>query len=252
VHPVSTPAIVLSAIRYGDSSKIVKLATRLHGVHSVIAKGALRPRSRFGASLQVLSGGVAQYLAKEHRELHTLTAFDVGRLRVGLAAHLPRWAAASVLAELMLRFAPAVEHAESFAALDEGLDLLEAVPDDAVELAGLRAVWRLVGALGYAPALEACARCGSPVPPGELPFGTREGGALCPGCALGVQVTRLPAEGRAELVALVDAQAVPPVLDLPHERAHRRLLGRYIHAHLAEGAELPALAFWLARPWEPA
>ena len=52
---VSTPAIVLSALRYSESSKIVRLATRELGVQSAIAKGALRPRSRFGAALQLLS-----------------------------------------------------------------------------------------------------------------------------------------------------------------------------------------------------
>ena len=80
---VITPAIVLSALRYSETSKIVRLATREHGVQSAIAKGALRPKSRFGGALQVLSEGQAQYLAKEHRELHVLTAFDLAHLHVG-------------------------------------------------------------------------------------------------------------------------------------------------------------------------
>src|SRR5580765_446501 len=97
---VITTEIVLSALRYSETSKIVRLATREHGVQSAIAKGALRPKSRFGAALQLLSEGQAQYLAKEHRELHVLTAFDLQYLHIGLAAHLARYAAASVLAEL--------------------------------------------------------------------------------------------------------------------------------------------------------
>ncbi|MGH7528380.1 MAG: DNA repair protein RecO, partial [Gemmatimonadales bacterium] len=82
---VATPAVVLSAIRYSETSKIVRLATREFGVQSAIAKGALRPRSRFGASLQLLSEGQVQLLMKEHRELHLLTAFDLAQLHVGLA-----------------------------------------------------------------------------------------------------------------------------------------------------------------------
>src|SRR3954463_8788205 len=103
---VSTSAIVLSALRYSESSKIVRLATREHGVQSAIAKGALRPKSRFGGALQLLSEGQAQYLTKEHRELHVLTAFDLVHLHVGLAAHLARYATAMALAEVMLHFAP--------------------------------------------------------------------------------------------------------------------------------------------------
>src|SRR5678815_1953837 len=76
---VTTPAVILSTLRYSESSKIVRLATREHGVQSAIAKGALRPRSRFGAALQVLSEGTAHLIILQRRELQMLTAFDVGR-----------------------------------------------------------------------------------------------------------------------------------------------------------------------------
>src|SRR5215204_6429821 len=81
---VSTPAVVLSSLRYSETSKIVRLATREFGVQSVIAKGALRPKSRFGAALQLLSEGEAQFVLKENRELHLLTTFDLRRLHLGL------------------------------------------------------------------------------------------------------------------------------------------------------------------------
>src|SRR5881396_3784205 len=112
--PVSTPAIILTTLRYGETSKIVRLATRDLGVQSAIAKGALRPKSRFGAALQGLSEGQAELLVKEHRELHVLAAFDLTRLRSGLTQDLDRYAAAAALAEVMLRFAPADPHPESF------------------------------------------------------------------------------------------------------------------------------------------
>src|SRR5436189_6335992 len=100
---VTTPAVVLQTYRYSETSKIVRLATRDLGVQSAIAKGALRPKSRFGAALQVLSEGQAQFLTKEHRELHVLTAFDLVHLYQGLASDLDRYATASALAEVMLR-----------------------------------------------------------------------------------------------------------------------------------------------------
>ena len=141
---VSTPAIVLATLRYGETSKIVRLATREQGIQSAMAKGALRPRSRYGAALQVLSEGSAQYIAKEGRELHTLTAFDVTHLRVGLAGQLDRYAAASAMSEVMLRLAPAAPHAESFDVMAHALAMLEAIPTEAVESYGLRALWQLV------------------------------------------------------------------------------------------------------------
>src|SRR5215216_4258626 len=122
---VSTSAIVLSTLRYSETSKIVRLATREHRVQSAIAKGALRPKSRFGAALQLLSEGQAQYLAKEYRELHVLTAFDLQYLPVGLTADVGRYATASALAEAMIHFAPADQHPESYDVFRNALHALE-------------------------------------------------------------------------------------------------------------------------------
>jgi DNA repair protein RecO (recombination protein O) len=249
---VTTPAIVLSSLRYSETSKIVRLATREHGVQSAIAKGALRPRSRFGAALQLLSEGQAQLLTKEHRELHTLTAFDLVHLHVRLAADLDRYATASVLAEVMVRFAPPDPHPESYDRFRDALALLEEIPSGRVEALGFRVVWQLVSVLGFEPALDACVRDGAEVGQGELAFSTREGGALCAACAAGDGATRLPERARADLTALLDPDAPLPALDRRHAEAHRRLLGRYIRYHLAEGADLPALEFWLTRPWKAA
>lgn len=250
---VSTPAIILSSLRYSETSKIVRLATRDHGVQSAIAKGALRPRSRFGAALQLLSEGYAQYVAKEHRELHTLTAFDLQRLNAGLATRLDRYAAASVLAEVMLRFAPPDPHPESFDLFQDALHALEEATHDSVTTLGLRLLWRQVGVLGFSPSLESCVIDGTMLPAGgALPFNAREGGALCPTCAAQHGATQLPERARGDLTRLLDDRAELPVLDPKHAAAHRRLLARYIRHHLAEGADLPALEFWMRQPWEAA
>lgn len=250
---VSTPAIVLSALRYSESSKIVRLATREYGVQSVIAKGALRPKSRFGAALQLLSEGQAQLVLKEHRELHLLTAFDLRLLHVGLAADLDRYAVACALAEVMLRFAPPDPDPESFELLRQALGELELAGSLVIEALGYRLLWQLVSTLGFAPSLTSCVIDGTPVPPGgPLPFSTREGGALCAGCASQHASNRLPERARADLVALLDPASELPELDPKHAAAHRRLLARYIRYHLGEGAELPALEFWMQRPWAAA
>jgi DNA repair protein RecO (recombination protein O) len=250
---VSTSSIVLSALRYSETSKIVRLATREHGVQSVIAKGALRPRSRFGAALQLLSEGQAQLLIKENRELHVLTAFDLRRLHVGLAGDLERYASACALAEVMLRFAPSDAHPESFDLLQSALDQLETAEAAQVEALSYRVLWRLVSVLGFAPSLDACVIDGTPLPSGgPLTFSTRDGGALCPGCAIQQGATQLPAEARSDLTTLLDPVAPLPVLADRHGAAHRRLLTRYIRYHLAEGADLPALEFWTRQAWAAA
>jgi DNA repair protein RecO (recombination protein O) len=250
---VSTPAIVLATLRYSETSKIVRLATRNHGVQSAIAKGAMRARSRFGGSLQLLSEGQAQLLMKENRELNILTAFDLRRLHVGLAGDLERYALASALSEVMLRFAPSDPHPESFDVLQFALMELEVAPPAVLEPLGFRVLWHLVSVLGFAPSVDTCVIDGSPVTDeGPLPFSTRDGGALCAACARERGATQLARQDRGDLVSLLDFKAALPALDSRHGAAHRRLLARYIRYHLAEGADLPALEFWIQRPWAAA
>ncbi len=250
---VSTSAIVLASFRYGETSKIIRLASRDYGVQSAIAKGALRPRSRFGGALQLLSEGQAQWLMKENRELNVLTSFDLRQLHVGLTRDLERYAVACALAEVMLRFAPSDPHPESFEVLQQALGLLETSPPERVQSLGFRLLWQLVSSLGFAPSIEACVIDGVLLSSeGPLPFSTRDGGALCPPCAAQRGATQLPPQDRADLASLLDPASPLPSLDSRHGAAHRRLLARYIRHHLAEGADLPALEFWMQRPWAAA
>ncbi|MGE0553322.1 MAG: DNA repair protein RecO [Gemmatimonadales bacterium] len=249
---VSSPAIVLSTVAYGETSKIARLATRALGVVSVIAKGARRPKSRFGAALQALSEGAASIIPARSSDLHTLATFDVERVHSGLAAPVDRFAAASVLGELMLRCAPHHGPPETYDFFRHALDVLEAVPSDAVGVIGLRTVWGLVGQLGYTPRLEHCVRDGLAVPLDRpAAFSAALGGVLCGGCARGLDTTRLEPADRSDLATLVAGDADLPDLDDRYLAAHRRLVDRYVRHHLAEGAALPALAFWLDQSWAP-
>ncbi len=232
-------------MRYRESSKIVRLATRDHGVQSAVAKGALRPKSRFQAALQVFSEGSVQYYARDGRELHTLTEFEVSRLRLGLTSDVGRYAGAAVLAELMIRAGSAEEHAESWHALQAGLAALESAEPDMVDSTSLAAIWSLVAAMGFAPELGSCSRDGGPTAEGEpVAFSLADGGVLCATCGAAGASTVLPPEALAELRSFVDSPAGIARLTSAHSIAHRRLLARFIEYHLAEGRNLPAVKFW--------
>lgn len=250
--PVETVATILSTIAYGETSKVARLATREIGVVSVLAKGARRPKSKFGAALQVLTAGQATIHLARHSDLHTLAAFDLVEVRDALAASMERYAAASVLGELMLRFAPHERQVDLYEFFAHSLSVLEAMTDDAVSTVGLRAIWGLVKRLGFAPTLAACARDGSPVTwePGPVAFSPAHGGVLCAPCAGGVETSRLTARDLADLEVLIHGHDDLPALDDRHLAAHRRLLDRYLRYHLAEGMALPALAFWSERAWQ--
>jgi len=250
--PVDTSATVLSTIAYGETSKVARLATRELGVVSVIAKGARRPKSKFGAALQVLSDGVATILLSRHSDLHILTGFELTRVHVELGSSLERYAVASALGELMLRFAPHERQVATYDFFRHALDVLEAVPEPVIGVLGLRSIWGLVKQLGFAPSLTACARDGAPVArePGPVAFSPAHGGVLCPVCATAVDTSRLTSKDLGDLEALVHGRDDLPALDDRYVAAHRRLLDRYVRHHLADGAELTALTFWADSRWK--
>ncbi len=252
---VTTRAVVLQTYRYSETSKVVRLATRDLGVQSAIAKGALRPRSRFGAGLELLSEGTAQLYFRETRELHTLGAFDLTNLRRGLAADVGRFSAAAALAQVMLKMAPPAPLAPAYDALIVGLDALAAAPTDWTDATAIRAIWRLVAVLGFAPSLTACVRDGAAVEPvgDAVLFSIAEGGAFCRRCPPAPSGSpppaRLPPQAYRDLVALNDPRVDLPGLDAAHAAAHRRLVARFVRYHLGEAGPLSALDFWERPAW---
>jgi DNA repair protein RecO (recombination protein O) len=252
---VVTPGVVLQTYRYSETSKIVRLATRDLGVQSGIAKGALRPHSRFGAGLEVMSEGLADVHYRETRDLQTLGAFDVTDLHRGLALDLGRFAGASALAQVLLKMAPPSPVPAAYDAFVAALTALErATPGDGDAVA-VRWLWLLTGALGFEPSLVACVQDGTPVEPnadGSVAFSAAAGGVLCPRCAGANPPTRLPARAYRDLLALTDRAAPLPALDAPHAAAHRRLVARFVRHHMEESGPLTAIDFWERHTWAAA
>lgn len=241
--PLLTPAIVLGSLRYGETSRIARLATREHGVVSAIAKGALRPKSRFGAALQLLSEGHAHLLPSRASDLHTLVAFDLAATHSGLANNLERFGAASALAEVAGRFVPPMANAFLYDQLRDDITLIELAPVNAIRVVALRAMWRLIAELGLGPTVTRCARDGTVLPDGAVAFSLRDGGFLCEACARLGTTTRMAPADRADLTALLEPRADLPLLSDRHGAAHRRLLVRWVREHLGDGV-MPALEAW--------
>lgn len=244
---VVTDAVVLHMFDYLESSRIVRLATRELGVQSVLARGARRPKSRFGSSLDLFASGVAQFYLKPGRDLCTLGGFDVTRARLGLAEDLDRFAAASALTELALRFAHADPHDQAFAVLTSSLDALTAAPPGSATDIGIASAWRFVAALGFGPAVEICCVCHAAIPPRDAaPFSHSGGGVVCQRCAVSTPVSRaLPADARQALRGWIEG--IPTQLQGDAERrAHLRLLREFLHHHVTDGRELRALDAWEA------
>ncbi len=253
---LTTDAVVLHAFDYLENSRIVRLATRDAGIQSVLARGARSSKKRFGTALDLFVGGVAQLQLRAGRELHTLSQFDLTEARHGLSLDLGRFAAASALAELGLRFGSAEVGDSFFDVLVEALDGVAGAEPGGATDAGLAGAWALISSLGFAPALLHCASCHDTVDDGTetVTFSHAAGGVVCQRCVSLVPRGRtIPSDARATLIAWTRPSSAPrsdviqSSVRLPNEatrRAHLRLLREFLERHLSDGRELRAFEAW--------
>lgn len=237
---ITSRSVVLQAFRYSDTSKILRLLTRDRGPVSVIARGALRARSRLSGLLEPFAEGSATFYLKSNRDLHTLSGFELIRERQALGVDLSRFAGASVLCELVMRVAPREADPGLFDFLVGALDDLIAVSEAQVRGVAAARIWMLVALLGFGPSVAACVDCGRPPEPGRpARFDLAAGGLRCHRCPpVGRYVG--PDEVRALLtLAAGDPSATPSA-------AHIELLSEFIRWHAAEGSRIRSLDFFAA------
>ncbi len=240
VAPVSTPAVLLRAHAFGETSRILRFHTRDHGLLSVMARGVRTRSGKGSTTLDTFASGELTAYVKAQRDLHTMKDFACTRSRGRLGTSVLRFAGASAVAELVVVHTDQEPHPEVFQALEESLDALEEVGEEQVGAACISGAWRVVAAFGFAPELDQCVRCGAPLGPQEMGrFDLAAGGALCQACSEGSHDPRIGPQARAQLRALARGSLDVPV---SHPRRHLALLSDFIAFHVAP-KPLKSLAF---------
>lgn len=126
---IKTRAIVLHRFPYSDSSWIVKALTEETGTVSFIVKGGKRKDSPFRGALDPLALCEIVYRENPNTELQFLKEASIINWHPHLREDLLALAKAQVMAEIVLRYAPAGVPLEGeFSLLEEALATLD-VPD---------------------------------------------------------------------------------------------------------------------------
>lgn len=229
--PVTTPAVLLRAHDYGETSRILRFYTQDHGLLSVMAKGVRGRSGKGGTGLATFASGDLTAYVRPHRDLHTMKDFHCTRLRGDIGADLLRFAGASAVVELVLHHTEQESHPGLFASLEATLDRLEAATGEVLATACISGLWRLVGVLGFAPQLDACVVCGNMFGPEEVGrFDLAAGGVRCEACGEGAAGPRVGPGARAQILQLVEGRIDPTVT---HARRHLGLLSDFIAYHVA-------------------
>jgi len=239
VTSLSTPAIVLRTINYGEADRVVTLIGRSTGRLSALARGARKSQKRFGGGLGLCSVGEAGLRERNGAELLTLERFDLQESYGSFSTDLARMAHAAYVAELVSKLcAPRQAEAEVYDWLHGFIGALDRHGASAERLRVFEL--GLLARLGFGPMLETCAVCGGArfpqgVPPDEVAFrwDPDRGGAICAAC--GRRGRPIRAVVRLALARLATTPVGAPALEpLPADvnRGGREAIFEIIKLHI--------------------
>jgi DNA repair protein RecO (recombination protein O) len=182
---VKTEAIVLRSIRYGEADRILHLYSKTRGRLGAIAKGARRPKSRFGGRLEPFFR-LDLVLHEGRGELLTVTGVSTVDGYPRLRSSGPALSAGARACDAVLRLLDAAEpNQPAYNLLCSYLALLDdpAEPRGAGLEVALSFRLKLALVAGFAPELASCARCGEAEH--LTGFSGAAGGVVCSGCEAG-------------------------------------------------------------------
>ncbi|HEV2791868.1 MAG TPA: DNA repair protein RecO, partial [Solirubrobacterales bacterium] len=182
---VKTEAVVLRSIRYGEADRILHLYSRTHGRLGAIAKGARKPKSRFGGRLEPFFR-LDLILHEGRGDLMTVTNATTVDGYPRLRSSGPALTAGARACDAVLRLLDAAEpNPPAYNLLCRYLSLLDdpAEPRAATLETALAFRMKLALVAGFAPELASCARCGEAEH--LVGFSGAAGGVICTSCEAG-------------------------------------------------------------------
>lgn len=250
---VKTEAVVLRSIRYGEADRILHLYSRDRGRIGAIAKGARKPKSRFGGRLEPFFR-LDLMLHEGRSDLMTVTGVATVDGYPRLRASGSALNAGARACDAVLRLLDAAEpNPPAYNLLCRYLELLDETsvvhligakttaessqPAGASLEAALSFRLKLALVAGFVPELASCARCGEAEHLSG--FSGAAGGVVCPSCEAGSFDLGEEAHGfMVEALArpLIEAPLASELALRQVERAVRETLEHHAHVQLRAAA----------------
>ena len=170
-------ALVLSAVKWGESDKIVKLLTAERGQVRALAFGARRAKSPLAATLQPFNR--IEITLTEGQKIDTVRRASLVRAYRKIGDDLTAMAYGSFVTELVGVLVPEGEPAETAFGLLE--NVFAALEERNPRVVALAAAWQFLRLAGLGPEFSRCRHCGKPIETAAF-YDIAEGGAICGEC----------------------------------------------------------------------
>ncbi len=181
---VRTEAIVLSKLKYSDSSNIVSFYTRERGKISGLMKGARSIKSKSGLATDVLNIVELFYYEKEGRELYTINSAELVLHPAKVLTDIVALSCATSVIELLKELTvPHEANERLYRGSDKMIRLMDSPDADPMTLL-LRYYFFILDESGVGIHYESCASCGSDITEIEQVRFDSGYGILCGNCAL--------------------------------------------------------------------
>ena len=204
---VKAKAIILRSRKWGDADRIVTCYARNLGKCYAVARGARRPKSRFGAALEPFSLCHVNMFEKSGDSLLRISQIDLIQSFQSLREDLNLMASAARMVNLVAAVTPDRDPDPGlFDILERGLASLHGSEDPSYTTLLFQV--RLLGLIGFRPQTDHCAACGK-LPAGDSQFSPTAGGLVCPVCAVR-QRARCFSLSRGSLAFLRQVIRLPP------------------------------------------
>ena len=156
---VETEGLVLKSYNLAEADKIVIFLTRDHGVVRGVAKGAKRPKSRFGSGLELFSVVKLTYFQKDVVELVSIREAELQKSCFEAASNPEFLQKFSYLSDLLISFAPPHDPNETLYRMARAcLDTAKENPAALAALGFYFEIW-LLRLGGYLPDWSRCDDC---------------------------------------------------------------------------------------------
>lgn len=207
---IKATAIVLRSRKWGDADRIVTFYSKEKGKIGGVARGARRPKSRFGAALEPFSLCRLNLFEKAGDSLLRVSQVDLVRSSQKLRESLSLIDSAARMVNVVAAITPDGDPDPLlFDTLEQGLASLHESEDPA--FTALLFQIRLLGVTGFRPQTDHCAACGKAHFVGEPQFSPLAGGLVCLSCAAHQRV-RCIALSRGSLSFLQQAIRLDPTV----------------------------------------
>lgn len=222
---------MLRTHKLGEADRIVTMLSRGHGKIRAVAKGVRRTSSRFGARLEPFMVADLQLYAGRNLDV-IQQAESLGSYGADIVIDYERYTSANAMVETADRLSESEATPQQYLLLVGGLRALAAQQQQARSILDSYLL-RAMSLAGWAPSLDACARCGTAGP--HQRFAAQLGGMTCANCTV-------PGSPRVDpdTISLLDAliRGDWPRVDAAPDAAHNRasgLVAAFAQWHLERG-----------------